>query len=125
MKIFHCWIPLSPAILSTNLLHDELECSPVVQHAHEEADEVDDGEGTEEEGKRHHPLIIDLAQDGPHGVGESVVRVIVEVGLEGFTAGQIGKYKSCPLVGVVQERPHLAAQTLNHLVTQLPSKQQI
>lgn len=122
MKIFQCWLPLSPAILSTNLLHDELECSPVVQHAHEEADEVDDGEGTEEEGQWHHSLVIDLPQDGPDGVSERLVRVVVEVGLEGFAAGQIVEYKAGPLVGVVQERPHLAAQTLNHLVTQLPSK---
>ena len=113
---------IPPAILSTNLLHYELEGSPVVEHADEEAYKVDDGEGTEEEGKRHHPLIIDLVQDGPDGVGESVVGVVVEVRLERFSTGEIGEYKSCSLVGVVQERPNLAAQTLNHLVTQLPSR---
>ena len=108
--------------MSTNLLHDELECSPVVQHAHEEADEVDDGEGSEEERQWYYSLVIDLPQDGPDGVSERLVRVVVEVGLEGFAAGQIVEYEARPLVGVVQERPHLAAQTLNHLVTQLPSK---
>ena len=49
IEIFQCWLPLSPALFSTNLLDYELESAPVVEHAHEEADEVDDGEGTEEE----------------------------------------------------------------------------
>ena len=109
--------------MSTNLLDYELESAPVVEHAHEETNEVDDGEGTEEERQRQHSLVIDLPQDGLDGVSEeSVVRDVEELWLEGFAGGQIGKHKSCSLVGVVQECPHLATQTLNHLVTQLPSK---
>ena len=107
--------------MSTNLLDYGLESAPVVEHAHEETDEVDDGEGTEEERQRQHSLVIDLPKDGLDGVSElSVVRDVEELGLEGFPGGEIGEDEPCSLVGVVQECPHLAAQTLHHLVTQLP-----
>ena len=98
MKIFQCWLPLSSAIMSTNLLHDELECSPVVQHAHEEADEVYEGEGAEEEGDWHHPLVIDLPEDRPDGLGDAAVCAVVVLGHEGLPISEIGEHEGCPLV---------------------------
>ena len=65
-----------------------------------------------------HSLLIDLHEDSPDGVGEGVVVAcaVVEVGGVRLATVQVAEYKGGPLIGVVEERPDLAAEALNDLL---------
>ena len=47
----------------TELLNNKLQSSPVVEHADEETDEVDDGEWSKEEGNTNYTTVIDISEN--------------------------------------------------------------
>ena len=47
----------------TELLNNKLQSSPVVEHADEETDEVDDGEWSKEEWNTNYTTVIDISEN--------------------------------------------------------------
>ena len=107
----------------TYFLNNKLQSSPVVKHAHKEADKVDYWERTKEEGCRDHSHGVDVAEDALDCGSQLLVPgPVVRLGDEGLASGQVGKYKVRPLVRVVEESWYFAAQTSHNLVSKIPSE---
>ena len=88
----------------TYFLNNKLQCSPIVKHAHKEADEVDNGERTKEEWRRDNSHVVDVPQDTLNGLRQFQFSGSVEgLGDEWLTSCQVCEYKVRPLVCVVEK----------------------
>ena len=74
----------------TYFLNNKLQCSPIVKHAHKEADEVDNGERTKEEWRRDNSHVVDVPQDTLNGLRQFQVSSSIEgLGDEWLTSCQV------------------------------------
>lgn len=89
-----------PQIL-TNFANYKLKSPPIVEHADEETDKVNDGKRTEEEWYANN-TIVEICEDVLDSRCQGgIVRLVVCLRNKGSASCEISKHKICPKIGVI------------------------